>query len=46
MKDELTEGKPVSLFIIWVGATFFDKELDRVFLVNEFLATPRAIPTP
>ena len=45
MKDELTEGKPASLFIIWIGATFFDNELDRVFLVNEFLATPRAIPT-
>jgi hypothetical protein len=40
MKDELTEGKPVTLFIIWIGATFFDNELDRVFLVNEFLATP------
>jgi hypothetical protein len=40
MKDELTEGKPVTLFIIWIGATFFDDELDRVFLVNEFLATP------
>ncbi len=40
MKEELTEGQPVSLFIIWIGATFFDNELDRVFLVNEFLATP------
>jgi hypothetical protein len=45
MKDELTEGKPVTLFIIWMGATFFDNELDRVFLVNEFLARPGAIPT-
>ena len=45
MKDELTEGKPVTLFIIWIGATHFSNELDRVFLVNEFLATPRAIPT-
>jgi hypothetical protein len=44
MNEELTEGKPVTLFIIWTGATFFDNELDRVFLVNEFLATPKAIP--
>ena len=40
MKDELTEGKPVALFIIWIGATNFGNEIDRVFLVNEFLATP------
>jgi hypothetical protein len=45
MKDELTEGKPVTLFIIWIGATYFSNEIDRVFLVNEFLATPGAIPT-
>lgn len=45
MQEELTEGKPVTLFIIWIGATFFDKEIDRVFLVNEFLAKPRATPT-
>jgi hypothetical protein len=45
MRDELTEGKPVTLFIIWIGATSFSNEIDRVFLLNEFLATSGAIPT-
>lgn len=40
MKRELTEGKPATLLIAWMGASMRDSQLDRVYVVNEFKALP------
>ena len=36
MQDELTEGEPVTLLLVWVGITNWGGVIEWVFLVNNF----------
>jgi hypothetical protein len=40
LEDELQPGDEVVLWLIWIGASMMDDQMDLVFLVNEFCASP------